>query len=110
MELNGALLNRDVRENLGRTVDLAVRLAQLPSAAKPNRPALARRSGLVRSAVFQVLAAAERPLRAREIHDAAETFAGEPLAWNTVKDCLHKSARWPDSPIDRVGRGRYRHL
>ena len=64
----------------------------------------------MRNAVFQVLAASEKPLRAREIHTAAETLAGEPLSWNTVKDCLHKNARRPDSPIDRVGRGRYRHL
>jgi len=37
------------------------------------------------------------------------TFAGEP-SWNTVKDCLHKNARRPDSPIERVNHGRYRHL
>ena len=110
MELNGALLNRDVRENLGRGTELVQRLGQLPAVEAAKWPALARRSGLVRNAVLQVLAASKHPLRAREIHAAAERLVGEPLSWNTVKDCLHKSARRPDSPIDRVGRGRYRHL
>lgn len=31
------------------------------------------------------------------------------LSWNTVKDCLHKNARRPESPIERVGHGWYRH-
>jgi hypothetical protein len=34
-------------------------------------------------------------------------FAGTALSWNTVKDCLHKNARRPDSPIERVGHGLY---
>lgn len=63
----------------------------------------------MRNAVFQVLAASEKPLRAREVHTAAETLAGEPLAWSSVKDCLHKNARGPDSPIERVSHGRYWH-
>ena len=98
MELNGALLNRDVQENLGRSADLAGHLGQLPNAEPRKRPALARRSGLVRSAVFQVLACLRTPLaRAR----SKPPFAGEPLSWNTVKDCLHKNARRPDSPIEQ---------
>jgi hypothetical protein len=63
----------------------------------------------VKEAVIQVLAMAERPLRAREIHAAAEKLAATPLSWNTVKDCLHKHARRRDSPVERVGHGRYGH-
>ena len=59
--------------------------------------------------MIRVLAAANGPLRAPEIHAATQELAGEALYWNTVKDCLHKHARRPDSPIERVGRGRYRH-
>jgi len=55
-----------------------------------------------------VLAEADRPLRAREVHSAAEELAGTRLSWNTVKDCLHKNASRPDSPIDRVSHSRYR--
>ena len=45
-----ALSNRDVQDGLGRTADLTRQLGQLPSALAPIEPALARRSGLVRSA------------------------------------------------------------
>jgi hypothetical protein len=59
--------------------------------------------------VIRVLAAADRPLRAREIHTAAEKLAGTPPPLNTVKDCLHTNARRPGSPVERVSDGRYRH-
>ena len=108
MELNWALLNRKVQEDLRRSADLAGRFGQLPGAETAQRPTLARRSGLIRNAVLQVLAASEHPLRAREIHAAAQELVGEPLSWNTVKDCLHKSARRSDVPIECVSRGRYR--
>ena len=52
---------------------------------------------------------AERPLRAREIRAAAEELVGATLSWNTVKDCLHKLAWQPDSPVERVSHGRYRN-
>ncbi len=63
----------------------------------------------MQEAVIQVLALAEQPLRAREIHAAAEELAGVSLSWNTVKNCLHKNARRPYSAVERVGHGRYRH-
>jgi hypothetical protein len=59
--------------------------------------------------VIRALVGADRPLRAREIHGAAQKLAGTSLSWNTVKDCLHKHARRPESLIERVGHGRYRH-
>jgi hypothetical protein len=46
--------------------------------------------------VLQALAEADRPLRAREIHTAAQELAETALSWNTVKDYLHKNARRPD--------------
>jgi hypothetical protein len=67
------------------------------------------RAGAVQGAVIRVLAAAEGHLRACEINAAAEKLTGTPLSRNTVKDCLHKHARQPDSPVERVGHGRYRH-
>jgi HB1, ASXL, restriction endonuclease HTH domain len=73
------------------------------------RSQLPRRAGAVQEAVIRVLATAERPLQAREIHAAAQELTGRPLSWNTVKDCLHKHARRPDSPIERVSHGRYGH-
>jgi len=83
------------------------RLRQLWSAERAEDRRLPRRSGVVREVVFRVLAASDRPLRAREIHAAAEALAGESLSWNTVKDCLFKSARQPDTSIERVNHGCY---
>jgi hypothetical protein len=36
---------------------------------------------------------------------AAQILAQEPRSWNTVNDRLHKNARRPDSPIERVSHG-----
>ena len=67
------------------------------------------RAGAVQEAVIRALAEADQPLRAREIHQAAQKLAGTLLSWNTVKDCLHTNARRLDRPIERVSHGRYRH-
>jgi HB1, ASXL, restriction endonuclease HTH domain len=106
MEENGARLNRQRLASAYLLVNsLAARAIPQTQPQSQIRP----RAGAIQEAVFRVLAAADRPLRAREIHEAAQELAGAPLSWNTVKDCLHKNARRPDSSIERVGHGRYRH-
>jgi hypothetical protein len=76
----------------------------------PTTPVLRQpRIGAVIGAVITVPELADRPMRAHEIHGAAEELVGARLSWNTVKDCLHKTARRPDSPIERVDHGCYRH-
>ena len=104
-----ALLNREQQRRLLDGQQLARVLAGKPEPETQSQSQIRRRAGVVKEAVIRVLAVAERPLQAREIHSAAEELAGRPLSWNTVKDCLHKNARRPDSPIERVGHGRYRH-
>jgi len=106
MELNGALLNRN---RLASAYLLAGSLAARPGTETQLPSQIRPRAGAIQEAVFRVLAAADRPLCAREVHAAAQQLAGTPLSWNTVKDCLHKNARRPDSTIVRVGHGRYRH-
>jgi hypothetical protein len=106
VEENGALLNRD---RLASAYLLACSLAARPGPQPQSPSQIRRRAGAVQEAVIQVLAMAERPLRAREIHTSAQKLAGAPLSWNTVKDCLHKNARRPGGPVERVGHGRYRH-
>ena len=105
MEENGARLNRD---RLVSAYLLAESLAARPWPETELRSRIRRRAGTVQAAVIQALTDADRPLRAREIHQAAQKLAGTPLSWNTVKDCLHKHARRPESPVERVGHGRYR--
>jgi hypothetical protein len=107
MEENGALLNR---ERLAKACLLIRALAGRRVSEDQEQSQIRRRAGAVQATVINVLADANSPLRAREIHAAAQILANEPLSWNTVKDCLLKNARRPDSPIERVGHGKYRHL
>ena len=65
------------------------------------------RAGAVQEVVIKVLASTSEPVRARDIHAAAEHLAGEPLSENTVRDCLHTNAGRPTSRVERVGWGRY---
>ena len=99
-------MNRDRLANVQR---LTRSLAHRAAPRTPLRSQIPRRAGAVQAAVIEALARAERPLRAREVHAAAEELAATGLSWNTVKDCLHKNARRPTSPIERVRHGLYRH-
>ena len=100
MEENGALLNR---ERLAKAHLLIRSLGGRREPEPLEQSQLRRRAGSVQAAVIDVLAGASCPLRAREIHAAAQILANEPLSWNTVRACLHKNARRPDSPIERTG-------
>ena len=106
MEENGALLNR---ERLAKAYLLIRSLAGRRGPEPKEQSQIRRRAGTVQAAVIKALAGASGPLRACDVHAAAQIVAQEPLSWNTVKDCLHKNARRPDSPIERVSHGRYRH-
>jgi hypothetical protein len=97
------------RARLAKTHLLARSLATRSAPQAQPQSKIRPRAGAVQEAVMRALAEADRPLRAREIHTAAQKLVGTPLSWNTVKDCLHKQARRPGSPIERVGHGRYRH-
>ena len=55
-----------------------------------------------------VLKKAGEPMRAREIHAAAEQLAGEPLRWTSVKAALAAYAEGYDARFERVQRGYYR--
>ena len=106
MEENGASLNRAHLANAYLlTRSLATRTGPPIQSQSQIRP----RAGAVQAAVIRALAHADRPLRAREIQAAAQKLVGTPVSWNTVKDCLHKHARRPGSPIERVSHGRYQH-
>jgi len=88
---------------------LAGSLVARPGAETKSQSQIRPRAGAIQEAVFRVLVEAGRPLRALQVHTAAQELAGIPLSWNTVKDCLHKHARRPGSPVERVGHGCYRH-
>jgi hypothetical protein len=106
MEEDGARLNRG---QLAHAHLLVRALAARPGSETQSQKQIRRRAGTVQETVIRVLASADGPLQAGEIHAAAQELAGEALCWNTVKDCLHKHARRPASPVERIGHGRYRH-
>ena len=58
--------------------------------------------------VTLVLELAGRPMRAREIHEAACELAGEPLLWTSVKAALAANAEGGEERFERVRRGYYR--
>jgi len=58
--------------------------------------------------VTLVLERAEEPMRAREIHEAAEHLVGEPLRWSSVKGTLAAYANGYEPRFERVRRGYYR--
>lgn len=96
------------RDRLASAYLLAGSLAARSATKTRLHSQIRPQAGVIQEAVIAVLAAAERPLRAREIHAAAENLARTSLSWNTVKDCLHKNARRPNGPIERVSHGCYR--
>ena len=55
-----------------------------------------------------VLELAREPMRAREIHAAAEQLAGEPLRWSSVKGALAAHTEGSEPRFERVRRGYYR--
>jgi hypothetical protein len=107
VELNGALLNRPDLERLGSAASIAVVARVRRELPAQVHVTLERRAGAVKSAVVKALAGGGRPMRVTEIQREAERLAGEPLSANTVKDYLHKTARQPHGPVERVGYGRY---
>lgn len=58
--------------------------------------------------VTQVLAATGTPMRACEIHRAAEQLAGEALRWTSVKAALAAATAGPSPRFERVAYGVYR--
>jgi len=97
-------------EAVDRVRRLLPKLEKLATEAQPARATKSLRKrelAPILDAVKAVLAEADLPMRAREIHAAVETMRGEPVAWSSVKDCLASNAR-PGGRFIRIVRGRYR--
>ena len=108
MELNGARSNPPVQVELARLADLHGDLLRT-AATHPRLPraALPARVSLVLDTITLVLERAERPMRACEIHAAAEELAGQPLLWTSVKGTLAAYACGADARFRRIRRGVY---
>jgi hypothetical protein len=74
----------------------------------PQARATRRRPGWLVATITEVLASADVPMRAIDIHGAAESALGEPVLWSSVKNCLCEGIAGRPSRFERVARGRYR--
>ena len=76
-------------------------------AAGPSIGSKHRRHDWVQEVVVRVLEQSLGPMRAREMHAAAEALLGEPVRWGSVKACLAANVAGPVPRFVRVGPGRY---
>src|SRR5674476_1199527 len=107
MELNGARSNPRAGVGLSRLGVLHDDLLRKASVnPREPRPVPAKVSPVLET-VTLVLELAGKPMRAREIHAAAEQLSGKPLRWSSVKGTLAAYAEGYDHRFDRVSRGVY---
>jgi hypothetical protein len=107
MELNGARSNPRAGVELSRLGALHDELLRraLVNPREP-RPTPAKVSPVLET-VTLVLELAGEPMRAREIHAAAEQLAGESLLWKSVKAALSANVTGGHPCFRRVRRGVY---
>jgi hypothetical protein len=108
-EIVGVLSDDEVRSRLAR---LAKKLGAVRAGGEPRRPVVGHRQrshrpGWVLKAVVQVLTEREEPMRAKDIHTAAEALLGEPVAWSSVKTALASNVAGSSPRFVRIARGRY---
>jgi hypothetical protein len=110
VELNGALSNPFTSSKTLLIALIALHQTLLQKAARsPREPRSAPpRPSSVLETIALALALAGRPMRARDIHAAAETLAGQQLRWSSVKASLAGGASGRSPHFDRLSRGVYR--
>ncbi len=107
MELNGARSNPQPQVGLSRLGAIHERLLAEAS-AQPLQPRPAPpKSSPALEGVTNVLERAGRPMRAREIHIAAQELAGQTLLWTSVKAALAAGASGGSPRFQRVRHGVY---
>ena len=110
MDHNGARSNPQARVELPRLVEIHRQLLR-KAALNPRQPRTApRRVSPVLETVTLVLARAEGPMRAREIHAAAQQLAGGTLLWTSVKAALAAGASRDSPRFHRVRYGVYERV
>ena len=107
MEHNGARSNPRPQLELAQLTLIHERLLA-KAAAHPREPRHAPpRPSPVLEIVTRVLERAGQPMRARDIHAAAEHLAGEALRWTSVKAALAAGASSRTPRFQRIRHGIY---
>jgi hypothetical protein len=108
MGIFGALSNPEVQERLVRLVRKLDQIEASETAPRRTHAGRRLRVGVVPEAIMRVLAAAEGPMRMRDVHVEVEGQLGQSVPRSTVKNWLAEHARGERTPLVRLGRGRYR--
>jgi hypothetical protein len=107
MELNGALSNPRVQLELPKLRSLRASLLR-QAVHSPRPPTVVRRTRTpVLETVTRALTAATRPMRAREVHRAAEELLGQPVEWSSVRSALAACVNESKPRFRRLRRGLY---
>ena len=110
MDHNGARSNPRVQVELGPLGELHSLLLRR-AALHPRQPRSAPpKLSPVLETVTRVLELTKRPMRAREIHAAAEQLAGDTLLWTSVKAALAAGAAGRSPRFQRVRYGFYQRV
>ena len=108
MELNGARSNPQLQLELRRLGAIHGELLAQAAAAPREPRSISPGLPPVLPTVLRVLEVADRPMRACEIHHAAELLAGKPLLWTSVKAALAAGTTGLSPRFRRVSYGVYR--
>jgi hypothetical protein len=108
MDLSGASSNPRHQVELLRLAALQARLHTLTLLTPKTASLPPRRIGAVIDTITTVLELADRPMRARDIHTAAEELLGRPIKRTSVKATLAGHACGPQPRFQRTGYGLYR--
>jgi hypothetical protein len=65
------------------------------------------RCGAVQAAILKVLAAAQEPMRVRDVHAAVECLLASHVSRDSVNSCLSTKAKGKHPLFKRVGLGSY---
>jgi len=109
MELNGALSNPQAALEVSRLRKRWARLVKKAVESPRSPTPIPARTPPVSEIVSRVLADAVRPMRACEVHRAAELLFGAPLRWKSVKAAL-TAGLGESGRFERVGYGVYRSV
>ena len=109
MVLVGRLSNRDLTALFQRLTSRDWRQADHPHPLAEGVAPDGRRSfGAVRDAVTLVLEQADRPLRARDVHQAVEELLGQQVSRGSVKAYLWNATRQARPSVLSCGKDGYR--
>ncbi len=110
MELNGALSNPQAALEVSRLRERCATLIRKAIESPRSPTPIPVRTPPVSEIVSRVLADAARPMRACEVHRAAESAFGASLRWKSVKAALAAGAGGASPRFERVAYGLYRAL